>query len=372
LRTELRYEACVQISCKISNAILSYYEKQGLDLSSHFENFSAPIEILSDPNCWLKADEMENFLKQVGPIVERHSAKDWLQNVGHATPELYAWGVLDSVLKMMPKPQEMWSLPERFLGYFISPQPPVAEIKRTEMTLQFDLPVTSEQYPLITSYLRFAFESLPSYIGREQASVVWDGFHLRMDWSTLQNSIFDEQPDPGYHISPDLLRSVVTDLEKTHRDLEIQNSRLEQRNSELLRAQSELEKQLQNKILISEKVLHVKTETKINSEVKDMSSEELRHELGRLNDYMTRAQQVIQIMASMDGASSRQKIPVSELLRRVDWSQIPSQFSQTMKRCFEIIDTSKNTPEDIPRSSTCQKSSVSTPVKSSTVEAIQQ
>lgn len=318
------------------------------------DNLRVPFEILSDPNCWVSAQEMEEFLSQISSLSQTS-----MEVVGHKTPELHAWGILDSVLKMMPRPQEMWVQPERFLGYFISPQPPIAQVQRTESTLEFDIPIPTDQFPLVTTYLRAAFESLPLYIGPESAQVTWQGIRVKMDWSTQQNSMFSLDQDPGYQISPDLLRSVVVNLEKTSRELEEKNFRLEQRNAELLRAQSELEKQLKSKLHLTEQIVSEATTQKFSA-LEISSAEGLRQEMGRLNDYMTRALQLIQILSF----SEKQNTPAKEALRRMDWEKVPGQFQQTVKNCFQIIDSSLRSPS-------CQKSSAYTPVKSSTAEEIQ-
>jgi hypothetical protein len=83
-----------------------------------------------------------------------------LIDAGHSTPKKKVWGVLDSVLRMMPRPQEIFQQPEKFLGYFISPEPPVENIVRTENGISFDIPLPAEQYPLVTTYLKSAFEAL--------------------------------------------------------------------------------------------------------------------------------------------------------------------------------------------------------------------
>ena len=47
-------------------------------------------------------------------------------------------GVLDSVLRMLPRPHEILNQPERF-SYFISPGPPADNIKRSSNSIEFDL-----------------------------------------------------------------------------------------------------------------------------------------------------------------------------------------------------------------------------------------
>ena len=54
-----------------------------------------------------------------------HNEESLITAVGHQCKDLRAWGVLDSVIKMMQKPQDLFLQPHRLLSYFVSPAPPV-------------------------------------------------------------------------------------------------------------------------------------------------------------------------------------------------------------------------------------------------------
>ena len=203
-------------SCKISSAILSYFERQGDDITPLLDCTSLPEEFLRDPSYWMKAAEMESFLQ----AAQRLSKEDGplFQKAGHSGPELRSWGVLDSVLRMMPRPHEILAQPQRFLSYFISPEPPIDNLFKTESSIEFDLPISSEIYPLVTTYLKAAFESLPLYVGKPLAQGSWQDIHLKLSWASEQESMFGQ--DPGHQISPELLRSVVASLENHQKELE--------------------------------------------------------------------------------------------------------------------------------------------------------
>src|SRR5262249_39742159 len=138
-------------SCKISSALLHYFDRQGEDISALLETTSLPEEFLRDPSHWMKATDMESFLQMSQKLSKEEGTL--FTKIGHGSPELRSWGVLDSVLRMMPKPQEIMAQPQRFLSYFISPEPPIDHLRRSPSEIEFDLPVSSENYPLVTSYL---------------------------------------------------------------------------------------------------------------------------------------------------------------------------------------------------------------------------
>ena len=85
--------------------------------------------------------------------------------VGHECHELRAWGVLDSVIKMMPKPQDLFLQPHRFLSYFVSPAPPVGNVVREANAISFDLPISNQEFPFVSEFLRSALEFYPAIWG---------------------------------------------------------------------------------------------------------------------------------------------------------------------------------------------------------------
>src|ERR1051325_2650402 len=108
---------------------------------------------------------MESFLGVVNRQIKN------LEDVAHRAVDLKSWGPLDSVLKLMDSPQEILAQPERFLSYFISPPPPVANVKKSRDSLSFETPISEQEFPLVTSYLKAAIEALPTFVGRPMVQV---------------------------------------------------------------------------------------------------------------------------------------------------------------------------------------------------------
>jgi hypothetical protein len=324
-------------SCKISSAILAHFDEVGEDLTPLLESTTLPEEFLRDPSYWMKAADMETFLQTAQKICRDDGPI--FQKIGHSGPELRAWGVLDSVLRMMPRPQEILAQPQRFLSYFISPEPPVENLRRTDSSIEFDLPVSSEIYPLVTSYLKAAFESLPVYVGQSLAQASWHDIHLKLSWVADQESMFEK--DPGHSISPELLRSVVASLENHQRELEEKNRDLQERNELLARAHREMEEQIAQKAQIE----GVLSETVHRLDFIDESSiQVLRHNLAKLTDYMVRAQQLITMLVGSD----RMKPVVKESMKRTDWERVKLQFPLTVQESRDILDKTQKKYEEQP------------------------
>lgn len=319
----------MHFSCKISNSILTYLEDQGEDLSGLYEQQTPlPLELMRDPSYWMSAPDMESFLESLLRMPLKSSDSNLLQKVGHEGPEIRAWGVLDSVLRMMPRPQEIFNQPERFLSHFISPEPPVENLRRDESSISFDLPLPAEQYPHVTTYLKAAFESLPVYVGQTLATCEWTGIHLELHWSESQKSIFEI--DPGHQISPQLMQSVIDELQKHQRELEERNCELQKKNEELLQAHMDLQAHLR------EKAPSLLPQIGPLSNL-DFESQGPGYVIGqntaRLHDYMVRAQQLVTMLA----AQGKMTPGVKEAMRRVDWEHVKTQYPKTISDIMDSL-----------------------------------
>lgn len=314
----------MHFSCKISNAIIGYLESQGEDLAALYEAPFPPMEPLRDSSGWLSAPDMEFFLENLMrmPFAARGNL---LVDAGHAGPNTRAWGVLDSVLRMMPRPQEIFQQPERFLSYFIAPEPPIENLQRDETRVAFDLPLPSEQYPLVATYLGAAFESLPVYTGQPFAQCRWSGIHLEIQWPSAQKSMFAE--DPGRQVSPDLLRSVVADHQRLQTELEQKNLELQRKDAELSAALRDLEAARRGKPILGEAPLG---EFDFDDRAPGYV---IGQNLSRLHDYMVRAQQLITILAGL----SKKDAALKEALRRLDWDYVKAQYPRTIAESVSAL-----------------------------------
>jgi hypothetical protein len=339
------YKNSVLLSCKISSSVLSFLENQGEDISPLLEATQLPEEFLRDPSYWMQAQDMEVFLFQALEISMRHFEGPLFQKIGHEGPSLRSWGVFDSVLRMMPKPHEILSQPGRFLAYFISPAPPIDNVQRTEHSIEFDLPISTDQYPLSAAYLAASFESLPLYVGQALASCEWQGIHVKLRWNTDQENFFDGV-DLGHTLSPDLMRNVMATLEKHAKDLEEKNRELQAKNEALQLAQKELEASLNAKLMLSSQqsptLLSLTEEAWAHGNQRsDLCSaeslEQMQQDFSRLGDYMVRAQQLVTMLV----AQGRLTPQVKEAMRRVDWDRVQKQFPMTLEDCRRRLEFSK-------------------------------
>lgn len=315
----------MHFSCKITNSILTHLESKKIDFTDFFSESDIPWEFLRDPSNWMYAPDMEAFLERLVKNLNE------VEEAGHRTPQLRSWGILDSVLRMMPRPQEMFNQPEKFLGYFISPEPPVENIVRTEQGISFAIPLPAEQYPLVTTYLKAACEALPIYVGLQAGHCRWSHVNFELDWPQTQQTILnDSEP---HQISPQLMQDVIKQLQSSSRELEEKNRELQRRNEEL-----------QRRAELSQASLSLSGEQSANSisaadfnqfEFIKKPSHQVAQNLARLHDYMVRAHQLVTLLT----AGQKQTPGMKAAFHKVDWDLVKNQYPQIILESLDLLKT---------------------------------
>lgn len=332
----------MHLSCKLTSTILRYLESKGEETESLLESVDVAEDFLRDPSYWIKADELEHFLSEVLRRNWTQPSAQILTTIAQSCVSSRSWGVLDSVLRMMNSPAEVFSQPQRFLSYFIAPAPPVDRHTRSEMGISFDLPISSEQYPLVTRFMSASFEIIPVFMGRPAARCEWQGIHLSLNWDARQHEIF-EVNQMGRQLSPDLAIDILQNLQPA---VASEQSVAAQNIEASVMAYQRTQRHpaaggLNSKSLALHDVGHGMNSGQVMQLVDDSEISEdlrpemdrLRHHIARLSDYMIRAQQIISLMASAKKLSPE----VKEVMRRVDWPIVQTQFPATVEECYQIF-----------------------------------
>lgn len=302
----------MQFSGKITNSILAFLSRKGYGREQLFELTDVPFEFLKDPTSWLPSQVVEGLLR----TAEREfGAKHpgFLVDMGHASSDLRAWGVLDSVLRMMKRPQDIFAQPQRFISYFVSPAPPIGNLRLTGETVSFDLPIAHSEYPATVAFLSAALEGLPRYWGQEPAQVVWQGTTVKIVWSEAQAAFLTESlTNP----KPELVESLVRGVEMAQAQMEARDLEIARLEQELREVRSQLDKR--------KSTLEVNPHPVTSSErdVLQASLSEVRENVLRLTDYLTRSQQALTLAV----AAHRTDPQVQAVLKRIDWETIRAQY----------------------------------------------
>lgn len=339
----LPLDSLVLFSCKITHSVISYLDRRGEDLEVLYEKCDWPTEFLRDPSCWLEADKMESLLQMIEADYGRgtHNDDSLITAVGHQCKDLRAWGVLDSVLRMVQTPKDLFAQPERFLSYFVSPAPPVGEMRRGPDFVSFVLPVSEMQFPLVTNYLRAALEALPTYINKPMANVRWDESRVHISWSEHQASLFGEAQSTELSLHPELVRNILMNLESSQRELEEMKKSLLAKEQEIEELKA-VQKQAAPAAPVTESVDLSVLAQGVGQEITPPVAGVL-NELYRIGDYMARGQQLITLLIGQ----GRQTPQVQEAMRRVDWSFVAGEGPKVIKRAIEGLQSVQETVRDL-------------------------
>lgn len=308
----------------MTNSILVFLEKQGRDLSSVLQSVDVPEEFLRDPACWLEAPRMEAFIKEIDRTfvdLPDHFVRD----IGRNSEQLRSWGVLDSVLKMMESPLDIFNQPNRFISYFISPEPPVMGWKQIENMITFHVPVEPSEYPHITQYLMGAFEGLPLYMRQTPAHVEWVGSCIKILWSQRQESLLPAEDLEVRQFNSEWVRNVMDSLEQHQKMLES-------------RQQSAIQEVNSHEVLQEFTAKHAQ---QIEATLSDIIA--IKDDFLKLHDYFARSQQLVTFLVH----SGRKTKQVDEAMRRVDWTHVQSSYTKMVENACERILAAKDRAQDI-------------------------
>lgn len=316
----------MHLSSKISNSLLIYLERRGEDLSQALEQIEFPEEFMRDPSYWVDADTMESWLQLFADRYAPIEGNCLVCEAGAHVHELRSWGVLDSVLRMMPRPQEIMNQPEKFLGYFISPIPIIGKIQKEENGVRFSIPDFAEKYPLSFSFLIEAFSALPIFVGQARAKCEWSEGVFSLNWAQTEPTLVPEGESLGHQISPELLQSVINQLEQNQRELEKRNQELVMQNQTIEEAHQHLKASV-NLHVYQEKMRGLSEFAEVISKDLQVPANSLAQQFLKMQDFMVRAQQVITILKS----SGKPSPILIEALKRVDWDRAKDAFKDSLQ-----------------------------------------
>ncbi|MDZ4660379.1 MAG: hypothetical protein SGJ18_02040 [Pseudomonadota bacterium] len=318
-------------SCKITNSVIRHLHSQGQDLDPIIEAIDVPKEFLEDPSYWLDAAKIETFLREVD-LSFTEGTQSIITKIGHLCPTLKSWGVLDSVLRMMKEPQDMFSQPQRFLSYFISPAPPICDISRKDDSVSFTIPLTPEEFPFTSLFIKSALESLPVFVSSNVAAVKWQSTKIEISWSKDQGNLFpDEQMER--HMSPDFMSSLEMVIENTQKEVEEKNRELVVKQKEIAELTSQLE-------AIRLQVTEGPPQTDILTQVLP-SLVKTRGQVLKLSDYLVRAQQMITLLIGKQKKSD----PIMRALAKLDWEVLLRDFPKSVQMASDELQYIRETLE---------------------------
>lgn len=324
------------LSCKLTNAALKFLERRGEDLEPLYERFDWPLHYLRDSSSWLEADRLEFVLGALeelyGARVVSETGLDFFTVVGHATPGLRAWGALDSVLKIVPGVRELYHQPDRFLASFISPQPQIQGLQHSDENVVFRIGFSDDRLPHAGRYLRAILESLPEFIGKPRAHVLWNHGNVQIEWSERQVAFVARSSSPDHEapsLSPELLRTILVDLATAQRELEAARRLLQEKDSQI-QAMGALAATVSPTVSAA-----VSGATSLLAPAtSSMNVEKALHEIYKLGDYFARAQQIVTLLRAPE-----------PLLKRTSWERVSAEAPLAIRKAAMLLRGEEIPPE---------------------------
>ncbi len=298
------------ISGKVTSSFIKYFEESSLKWEEHAETVGLIPEVLKDTETWLPAEPTERFLelldKSLHGVVGIPSQALLSQTVGHQAYELKAWGVLDKVLPLLKKPEDILSQPKMFMGYFISPAPPSSVVHRAEDSLVLTLPISSMEFPMICGYIASALEAIPAFMGESMALCGWKDTELKVNWSQRQSSLLKKK-DQEKQVSKEMVEELLVQISQLNQDIH--------------------ELKTENKKLTQSKNPKAPIVTQY-------TLDQVQNQLSKLDDYFLRARQLVELLS---GDRPPRKNFVTQALLRTRWAHIPQNYPKVVRELKSLL-----------------------------------
>jgi len=270
-----------ELSAKITKSVYMELESQGHVAGEFLEQAGLSSQLALDSERWIAFDQVEYFLeivmKNVPDFVPKNTALKAMEN--------RSWGLLDQVMRILQKPEEIYQDPMMFLSYFIKPLSGFKWLHRGEKRSSFETSLSSEEHPLVTNYLKGALGVVSHYISGESAQTDWVGNEVTIDWSSSQDSFFAEREPVNYR--PEIYKEAVEIIKQQQTEIQVF-------------------KEMSNK-----------------SETSSVDIEAVTKELKILEDYFLRARQLVSLLK----ADSGKKKWFKDAVKRLNWDELQSLHS---------------------------------------------
>lgn len=357
----------MRLSCKLSNTAISFLVSEGLDATEFVLELPWSESLLTDPGQTLPAEEMElfftHFVRWFEQKKQMSTSSSFLQEVGHRSIKLRTWGILDSVLRMMPDVHEVWMRPSKLLGHFIDPEPIVTQIEKQRQQISFNVVGMCEQYPLSCRVLQGSLEVIPLYMGAEKARCYREDTRFIFDWGTRQQEIAPAPPSLESSVSTGSLDEGVLSALPSHNEatqvpMFASDTEVALSNEEALFHSLILSPEaFREMVAVVEKPLKPgrrrkatspsegpkqllldqqwESEASLDTDESDVDLDILQQNLHRAFDFFVRASQLVTLL-QQDPEQSK------EWLRRVHWEKIREEFPALFEDSVRLIKKLKN------------------------------
>ncbi len=276
------------VSCKLIVNLLRFLDHNQVD-TSDIEELIEPT--FRDSSSWIEVEGLEKLLRALLKLEPKLSGEQMLVEAARAASHQRAWGVFDSVLRVMPGVKALYSQPQKLLSHFISPEPVIEDLRWEDESVSFSLSPHLKDFPLSRFYLQSLIEVLPLFSGKPMSQCEWTNSRMKISWSQAQGGF--RNLDAEQSLSPQLIQDLVLGLE--------------------------------SKALIQSK------------EVSQAELQAIRGHVATLADSFTRAQQVIALFMSQGLAEKKNSAKMEQALVKVEWERVQKRFPEVLEATLKAL-----------------------------------
>jgi hypothetical protein len=204
--------------------------------------------------------------------------------------------------------------------------------------------------------LRAILESLPEFIGKPRAHVLWNHGNVQIEWSERQvpfvaHTRISDHEAPS--LSPELLRTILVDLATAQRELESARRSNQEKDALIQSLQSAAAVGAANasELIQSSQTSGGSVSASHAPALLSISQvEKALHEIYKLGDYFARAQQIVTLLRAPE-----------PLLKRTAWERVSSEAPHAIRKAAMLLRGEEIPVDDVPISPAAEIRKAKTP-----------
>ncbi|MBI2608481.1 MAG: GHKL domain-containing protein [Deltaproteobacteria bacterium] len=310
------------VSCRITNSIIQYAKRHSKSVLPFFDDLGVALEHLADTNSWIDRKTINHVYSRLPQFFHD---EDIIFKIGRESPTLEAWGVLDSVFRMIGEPKLIYHQSRKFISYFYKNIfVRLSEKEENSIVLEFDSSLSEAD----VWYLKGALSGIPEYWNLGVAHIENRSPHACVITWAEKPQFFGEEKIPT-HLSPQLIQEAVARLEEQNEKLEKTNRELRETNKKL---KESVRQQVQTEKMSSIGQLATGIAHEINNPLGFIISN-----VTRIREYVTKLFQILEMYEQMSGDLPQNvSYKTERILRKLDEYTAQNNL-QSIKEDFPLI-----------------------------------
>ena len=328
------------VSCRIVNSIIQYGRTHSINIAPVLSDLGYSLEYLADTNSWIDRPTIQLIYSRLPSLFHD---EDIIFKIGLEAPRLEAWGVLDSVFRMIGEPKLIYHQSRKFISYFYKNIfVRLSEKEENSIVIEFDSSLSQGD----VRFLKGALSGIPDYWHLGASQVEERGEHACLISWPQKPQFFGEENIPP-NLSPRLIHETVARLEEQNEKLEKANQELRETNKKL---QETMKKQIQSEKMSSIGQLATGIAHEINNPLGFIVSN-----VARVREYVTKIFHILDLYEQLrhEGAlkssfkSERFLRKIEELQEEYNLDSVKEDFPLILAETSEGLNRVKQVVSDL-------------------------